>query len=62
MIGLATQFIPPIEFPGLPNLIVSDVQVEPFEVQSPPARRAVEQAAAAFGRFLQLPVVTTWTK
>lgn len=33
--GLATEFIPPIEFPGLPNLIVSDVQVEPFDPDNP---------------------------
>ncbi|HEY1600771.1 MAG TPA: hypothetical protein VGG64_14275 [Pirellulales bacterium] len=35
VLGLATQFVPPIEFPGLPNLIVSDVQVEPFDPDNP---------------------------
>ncbi|HEY4309846.1 MAG TPA: hypothetical protein VGN12_10380 [Pirellulales bacterium] len=35
VLGLATQFVPPIEFPGLPNLIVTDVQVEPFDPDNP---------------------------
>jgi hypothetical protein len=35
VLGLATQFVPPIEFPGLPNLIVTDVQVEPFDPENP---------------------------
>jgi len=33
--GLATQFLPPIDFPGLPNLIVNDLQVEPFDPGNP---------------------------
>jgi len=35
VLGLATQFVPPIQFPGLPNLIVGDVQVEPFDAGNP---------------------------
>ncbi|HEY2840276.1 MAG TPA: hypothetical protein VGJ26_14060 [Pirellulales bacterium] len=35
VLGLSTQFVPPIAFPGLPNLIVSDVQVEPFDPGNP---------------------------
>lgn len=35
VLGLATHFVPPIQFPGLPNLIVSDVQVEPFDPDNP---------------------------
>ncbi len=35
VVGLATQFVPPIEFPGLPNLIVADLNVEPFDPANP---------------------------
>lgn len=35
LIGLTPQFIAPIQFPGFPNLIVTDVQVEPFDARAP---------------------------
>ena len=44
-IGLATQFLPPIEFPGLPNLIVVDVKVEPFDPQNPDGSAGVTLGA-----------------
>lgn len=33
--GLATIFIPPISFPGVPLMVVSEVDVEPFDGHSP---------------------------
>ena len=45
VLGLATQFVPPIEFPGLPNLIVTDVLVEPFD---PRIRTARTTSTGAF--------------
>lgn len=35
VLGGATHFVPPIEFPGLPNLVVSDVQIEPLDPDNP---------------------------
>lgn len=35
IIGNATQFVPPIAFPGLANLIVSELQLEPFDGTGP---------------------------
>ena len=44
-LGLATQFLAPIEFPGLPNLIVVDVQVAPFDPQNPDGSAGVTLGA-----------------
>ena len=30
IVGCSYVFVPPLEFPGLPNLVVSDVRIEPF--------------------------------
>jgi len=45
VLGLATHFVPPIEFPGLPSLIVSDVQVEPFDPDNPDGSAGVTLGA-----------------
>lgn len=45
IIGGATQFISPIPFPGLPNLIVWEVSVEPFHPDSPDGNVAVSLGA-----------------
>jgi hypothetical protein len=46
IIGAATQFVSPIAFPGLPNLIVSEVHVEPFQPDSPDGNAGVTLGAA----------------
>lgn len=46
VLGAATQFVPPIEFPGLPNLIVGDVQVEPFDAGNPDRSSAITLGAS----------------
>lgn len=35
IVGCSYLFVPPLEFPGLPNLVVSDVLVEPFDPENP---------------------------
>ncbi|MBI2826702.1 MAG: hypothetical protein HYX69_18680 [Planctomycetia bacterium] len=45
VVGLATQFVPPITFPGLPNLIVSDLTVEPFDPGNPDGSAGVTLGA-----------------
>ncbi|HVU87353.1 MAG TPA: hypothetical protein VHD36_08525 [Pirellulales bacterium] len=47
VLGLATEFVPPIEFPGLPYLIVTDVQVEPFDPENPDGTSAIDLGSFA---------------
>jgi len=34
-VGCSHEFVPPLAFPGEPNLIVSDIDVEPFDAEGP---------------------------
>jgi hypothetical protein len=45
VLGGATQFVPPIQFPGLPNLIVTDLTVEPFDPRNPDGSAGVTLGA-----------------
>ena len=35
VVGGTFQFTPPLAFPGMPNLVVSDIDVEPFDAGNP---------------------------
>lgn len=45
VVGLATQFVPPIRFPGLPNLVVAELDVEPFDPRNPDGSAGVTLGA-----------------
>jgi hypothetical protein len=45
LLGGATYFVSPISFPGMTNLIVSDVVVEPYQPESPDANPQVSLGA-----------------
>lgn len=34
-VGCSHEFVPPLPFPGDPNLIVSDIDIEPFDAEGP---------------------------
>lgn len=45
MIGLSPEYVSPVQFPGLPNLVVTDIQVEPFDPRSPDGAAGVSLGA-----------------